>query len=90
MAKQSEDIRTPDLFDKHEQQETFLGLSAEYLDLLNTGHPGGHVSVSQNGVLPGAERVRRFRQRRKLFPVVANGACELCDRKHNGECRGRK
>ncbi|MGF6766192.1 hypothetical protein P3T24_006538 [Paraburkholderia sp. GAS33] len=90
MAKQPEDFRTPDLFDEHKRQETFLELSAEYLDLLGKGHPGGYVSVSQNGVLPGAERVRRFRQRRKLFPVVANGACELCGRKHSGECRGRK
>jgi hypothetical protein len=90
MAKQPEDRRTTDLFDDPLQAETFIQQSAAYLDIADADHPGPRVSFGQSGVPTAHERVRRFRARRKLFPASANTVCDLCGRKHNGECRGRK
>ncbi|CAE6846745.1 hypothetical protein R75461_07280 [Paraburkholderia nemoris] len=63
----------------------------DLFDLLETGHPGGGMSVSSHAALDALQRVRRFRSSRKLFPVVpADGICEVCATRHDGKCGERK
>jgi hypothetical protein len=53
------------------------------IDLLGRGRG----RPPKQNALSGAERARRFREKRKLFPVTSNeNSCEWCGLERTGKC----